>query len=164
MNTEELLSKCNIEITPNVIGMITGLDQTSIKVGELMCKSQMLKDIPNPTVVKIKYTEGLSGECYLIVNSQTRDKLVAAMMGMPSLDGMGLSKDMIESALCELMNQLSGSIMCKVSELAKSTFDISPPTIISIADFLNEQSDMLVNIFHNPIHNISLKLVNNIKL
>ncbi len=164
MNTKEILSKCNIEITPNVIGMITGLDQTSIKVGQLMGKSQMLKDIPNPSVVKIEYTQGIDGECYLLVDSKTRDKLVAAMMGMPSLEGMGLSDEIIESALCELMNQLSGSIMCKVSELAKSTFDISPPTIISIADFLNEQSDMLVNIFHNPVHNISLKLVNNIKL
>ena len=163
MDTTQLLAKCNLEVTPNVIEMITGLDQTSIKVGQLMAKTQMLKDLSNPTIVKIEYTEGLDGECYLLVDDKTRDKLVAAMMGMSSLDGVDIGMDIIESALCELMNQLSGSIICKVSELADSTFDISPPTIISLDLFLNQQHDMLVNIFHNPEYNISLKLINNIK-
>ena len=162
-DSEKLLSECSLEITPDVITMVTGLEQSTIKVGGMLVNTAVLQNTPNPTVIRIDYTQGLLGECYLIVDGVTREKLVSAMMGVPELEGIGLTDELVDSALCELMNQLSGSILSKAAEVSEATYDISPPTVINLDELTLRRQEMIVNLFHNPKYGISLKLVNNLE-
>lgn len=158
----KLISECSMKITPNVINMITGLEQNDIKIGEMVLDSTSTFNSPNCTIVRITYTKGLSGECYLIIDNATRDKLVAAMMGMPSLEGMDVGGELLDSAICELMNQLSGSIISSAAELANTAYDISCPELVGASILLDKKNKVLLNVFHNPTDNITIKLINNL--
>ena len=161
MNTAKVLSDCSMKVTPAVLNILTGLAQENIRIGEMIMNTDSIFKSGDGTIVRITYTKGIVGECYLIIDTSTRDKLVGAMMGFPTVKDMGLSKEMLDSATCELMNQISGSIISAASDTARQLFDISCPEIIDSKSIsLNKDYKIILNIFHNADHGITVKLVN----
>ncbi len=79
-------------------------------------------------MVRIKYTQGVSGQNVLILKQNDVQLILNQLMGLPlevtddfQFDEMNIS------AVCEVMNQMMGASATALSEIIETTVDISTP-------------------------------------
>lgn len=82
-------------------------------------------------MVKIKYTQGVSGENVLVLKQNDVQLILNQLMGLP----LEISEDfqfdeMNISAVCEVMNQMMGASATALSEIIETTVDISTPEAV----------------------------------
>lgn len=82
-------------------------------------------------MVKIKYTQGVSGENVLVLKQNDVQLILNQLMGLP----LEISDDfqfdeMNISAVCEVMNQMMGASATALSEIIETTVDISTPEAV----------------------------------
>ncbi|MDE7279738.1 MAG: flagellar motor switch phosphatase FliY [Oscillospiraceae bacterium] len=82
-------------------------------------------------MVKIKYTQGVSGENVLVLKQNDVQLILNQLMGLP----LEVSEDfqfdeMNISAVCEVMNQMMGASATALSEIIETTVDISTPEAV----------------------------------
>lgn len=97
---------------------------------ELVNTETLEKEFIHPyVVVKVNYTEGLSGMNLLVVEKSDAAIIVDLMMGG---DGLSPTMELGEihlSAVQEAMNQMMGSAATSMSTVFNKKVDISPPTV-----------------------------------
>lgn len=161
MDTVKCLSNCSMNVTPEVLNMVCGINKEAIRIGEFITEKEMRLQTKDGIIVKINYTDGMKGDCYLAVDEFTYNHLVAAMMGIQNVEELDVSKEIKTSAICELMNQLIGNIISSLTEVSKNIIDISCPEIIEQNILhLQKNSKVVINLFTNPLEAINLKLIN----
>lgn len=161
--TDEIkcVSTCSMNVTPNVLNMICGINKEAIKIGEFIVDKEMNLPTKDGVLVKINYIDGIKGDCYLSVDDSTYNYLVASMMGMASSSQLDVPAEIKTSAICELMNQIIGNIISSVTEVSKSVIDISCPQIINENSLhLNLKNRAVINLFTNQVEQFNLKLIN----
>ncbi|MGQ9629622.1 MAG: flagellar motor switch phosphatase FliY [bacterium] len=92
-------------------------------------------------VVDIAYTEGFSGNNFLVLQTKDAAMIADLMMGG---DGSSLPSelnDLYLSAVAESMNQMMGSAATSLSTIFNQKIEVSPPKI-QIADFSDESVEM----------------------
>ncbi|SIS37616.1 flagellar motor switch phosphatase FliY [Salimicrobium flavidum] len=93
-------------------------------------RNELEEKFPHPYVaVQVAYTEGLSGENLLVL--QTKDAAIIADL-MLGGDGTSAEEELNEihlSAVQEAMNQMMGSAATSMSSIFNKRVDISPPEI-----------------------------------
>lgn len=82
-------------------------------------------------MVKIKYTQGVSGENVLVLKQNDVQLILNQLMGLP----LEISEDfqfdeMNISAVSEVMNQMMGASATALSEIIETTVDISTPEAV----------------------------------
>ena len=98
----------------------------------LVHKDEILKDYKNSCIlVRVQYTQGLSGNNMLILKDKDAKIITDLMMGN---DGTGeYSQSDITplhiSAISEAMNQMTASSATAMSKMFDKKIDISPPTV-----------------------------------
>ncbi|MBQ8176666.1 MAG: flagellar motor switch protein FliN [Oscillospiraceae bacterium] len=82
-------------------------------------------------MVRIKYTQGVSGQNVLVLKQNDVQLILNQLMGLPlevtddfQFDEMNIS------AVCEVMNQMMGASATALSEIIETTVDISTPEAI----------------------------------
>jgi flagellar motor switch protein FliN/FliY len=114
----------------------------------LVHRNEILNDYENSCIlVKVQYTQGLSGTNLLVLKDHDAKVITDLMMGN---DGNGLyaQSDITPlhiSAVSEAMNQMAGSSATAMNKMFNKKIDISPPTVEQIVigeyDFANELPD-----------------------
>ena len=99
-------------------------------------------------MVRIKYTQGVSGQNVLVLKQNDVQLILNQLMGLPlevtddfQFDEMNIS------AVCEVMNQMMGASATALSEIIETTVDISTPEAIvqegdSAANMRNEMYEI----------------------
>jgi flagellar motor switch protein FliN/FliY len=114
----------------------------------LVHRNEILDDYENSCIlVKVQYTQGLSGTNLLVLKDHDAKVITDLMMGN---DGTGLyaQSDITPlhiSAVSEAMNQMAGSSATAMNKMFNKKIDISPPEVEQIVigeyDFTNELPD-----------------------
>ncbi|MCM1478115.1 MAG: flagellar motor switch phosphatase FliY [Muribaculaceae bacterium] len=79
-------------------------------------------------MVKIKYTQGISGQNVLVLKQNDVQLILNQLMGLPLEISEDFQFDELNiSAVCEVMNQMMGASATALSEIIETTVDISTP-------------------------------------
>ena len=82
-------------------------------------------------MVKIKYTQGVSGENVLVLKQNDVQLILNQLMGLPLEVSDDFQFDEMNiSAVCEVMNQMMGASATALSEIIETTVDISTPEAV----------------------------------
>ncbi|MDE6595104.1 MAG: flagellar motor switch phosphatase FliY [Oscillospiraceae bacterium] len=82
-------------------------------------------------MVKIKYTQGISGQNVLVLKQNDVQLILNQLMGLPLEISEDFQFDELNiSAVCEVMNQMMGASATALSEVIETTVDISTPEAI----------------------------------
>ena len=82
-------------------------------------------------MVKIKYTQGISGQNVLVLKQNDVQLILNQLMGLPLEISEDFQFDELNiSAVCEVMNQMMGASATALSEIIETTVDISTPEAI----------------------------------
>ena len=82
-------------------------------------------------MVKIKYTQGFSGENVLVLKQNDVQLILNQLMGLPLEVSDDFQFDEMNiSAVCEVMNQMMGASATALSEIIETTVDISTPEAV----------------------------------
>lgn len=82
-------------------------------------------------MVKIKYTQGVSGQNVLVLKQNDVQLILNQLMGLPLEISDDFQFDELNiSAVCEVMNQMMGASATALSEIIDTTVDISTPEAI----------------------------------
>lgn len=79
-------------------------------------------------MVRIKYTQGISGQNVLVLKQNDVQLILNQLMGLPLEISEDFQFDELNiSAVCEVMNQMMGASATALSEIIETTVDISTP-------------------------------------
>ena len=79
-------------------------------------------------MVKIKYTQGISGQNVLVLKQNDVQLILNQLMGLPLEISEDFQFDELNiSAVCEVMNQMMGASATALSEIIETAVDISTP-------------------------------------
>lgn len=82
-------------------------------------------------MVRIKYTQGISGQNVLVLKQNDVQLILNQLMGLPLEISEDFQFDELNiSAVCEVMNQMMGASATALSEIIETTVDISTPEAI----------------------------------
>lgn len=82
-------------------------------------------------MVKIKYTQGVSGQNVLVLKQNDVQLILNQLMGLPLEISEDFQFDELNiSAVCEVMNQMMGASATALSEIIETTVDISTPEAV----------------------------------
>lgn len=82
-------------------------------------------------MVKIRYTQGISGQNVLVLKQNDVQLILNQLMGLPLEISEDFQFDELNiSAVCEVMNQMMGASATALSEIIETTVDISTPEAI----------------------------------
>lgn len=82
-------------------------------------------------MVKIRYTQGITGQNVLVLKQNDVQLILNQLMGMPLELSDDFQFDELNiSAVCEVMNQMMGASATALSEIIETTVDISTPEAI----------------------------------
>lgn len=82
-------------------------------------------------MVRIKYTQGISGQNVLVLKQNDVQLILNQLMGLPLEISDDFQFDELNiSAVCEVMNQMMGASATALSEIIETTVDISTPEAI----------------------------------
>lgn len=104
---------------------------TTPEVSLAKAKDLSFPELEPSILVRIQYTQGVSGQNVLVLKQNDVQLILNQLMGMPlevtddfEFDEMNIS------AVCEVMNQMMGSSATALSELIDTPIDISTPEAI----------------------------------
>ena len=104
---------------------------TTPKVSIIESEQLSFPELEPSIMVRIKYTEGVSGQNVLVLKQNDVQLILNQLMGLPlevtddfQFDEMNIS------AVCEVMNQMMGASATALSEIIETTVDISTPEAI----------------------------------
>lgn len=105
---------------------ITTPQVTIIKADELT-----FPELEPSIMVKIKYTQGVSGQNVLVLKQNDVQLILNQLMGLPLEISEDFQFDELNiSAVCEVMNQMMGASATALSEIIETTVDISTPEAV----------------------------------
>ncbi len=101
---------------------------TTPQVNVIRSEELSFPELEPSIMVKIKYTQGVSGQNVLVLKQNDVQLILDQLMGLPlevtddfQFDEMNIS------AVCEVMNQMMGASATALSEIIETTVDISTP-------------------------------------
>ena len=104
---------------------------TTPKVSIVKSEELSFPELEPSIMVRIKYTQGVSGQNVLVLKQNDVQLILNQLMGLPlevtddfQFDEMNIS------AVCEVMNQMMGASATALSEIIETTVDISTPEAI----------------------------------
>ena len=104
---------------------------TTPKVSIVRSEELSFPELEPSIMVRIKYTQGVSGQNVLVLKQNDVQLILNQLMGLPlevtddfQFDEMNIS------AVCEVMNQMMGASATALSEIIETTVDISTPEAI----------------------------------
>ncbi|MBP1550195.1 MAG: flagellar motor switch protein FliN [Oscillospiraceae bacterium] len=104
---------------------------TTPKVSIVKSEALSFPELEPSIMVRIKYTQGVSGQNVLVLKQNDVQLILNQLMGLPlevtddfQFDEMNIS------AVCEVMNQMMGASATALSEIIETTVDISTPEAI----------------------------------
>ncbi|MBQ8027479.1 MAG: flagellar motor switch protein FliN [Clostridia bacterium] len=104
---------------------------TTPQVSIVRAEELSFPELEPSIMVRIKYTQGVSGQNVLVLKQNDVQLILNQLMGLPlevtddfQFDEMNIS------AVCEVMNQMMGASATALSEIIETTVDISTPEAI----------------------------------
>lgn len=104
---------------------------TTPQVSIVKSEALSFPELEPSIMVRIKYTQGVSGQNVLVLKQNDVQLILNQLMGLPlevtddfQFDEMNIS------AVCEVMNQMMGASATALSEIIETTVDISTPEAI----------------------------------
>ncbi len=104
---------------------------TTPQVSIVKSEELSFPELEPSVMVRIKYTQGVSGQNVLVLKQNDVQLILNQLMGLPlevtddfQFDEMNIS------AVCEVMNQMMGASATALSEIIETTVDISTPEAI----------------------------------
>jgi flagellar motor switch protein FliN len=146
-----LLTNTEIDIIGEVLNISMGAAATAVSVilnrqvsittpfVQAIKKDEFEYKNLEPVVgVKINYIEGLDGSNFMIMNIADVKAIVSSLLGEETIDDTVELDEIHTSALGEIMNQMMGSSSTALSTFLHKSLNISPPSIIKPAEFLED--------------------------
>ena len=104
---------------------------TTPQVNVVEVASLNFPELEPSIMVKIRYTQGISGQNVLVLKQNDVQLILNQLMGMPLEISDDFQFDELNiSAVCEVMNQMMGASATALSEIIETTVDISTPEAI----------------------------------
>ena len=104
---------------------------TTPTVNVIESKEINFPELEPSIMVKIKYTQGISGQNVLVLKQNDVQLILNQLMGLPLEISEDFQFDELNiSAVCEVMNQMMGASATALSEIIETTVDISTPEAI----------------------------------
>lgn len=104
---------------------------TTPQVNVVEVSSLNFPELEPSIMVKIRYTQGISGQNVLVLKQNDVQLILDQLMGMPLELSDDFQFDELNiSAVCEVMNQMMGASATALSEIIETTVDISTPEAI----------------------------------
>ena len=104
---------------------------TTPTVNVIESKEINFPELEPSIMVKIKYTQGISGQNVLVLKQNDVQLILNQLMGLPLEISEDFQFDELNiSAVCEVMNQMMGASETALSEIIETTVDISTPEAI----------------------------------
>ncbi|MDE5860037.1 MAG: flagellar motor switch phosphatase FliY, partial [Oscillospiraceae bacterium] len=101
---------------------------TTPQVNVVEVASLNFPELEPSIMVKIRYTQGISGQNVLVLKQNDVQLILNQLMGMPLELSDDFQFDELNiSAVCEVMNQMMGASATALSEIIETTVDISTP-------------------------------------
>lgn len=104
---------------------------TTPQVNVIEVSSLNFPELEPSIMVKIRYTQGITGQNVLVLKQNDVQLILNQLMGMPLELSDDFQFDELNiSAVCEVMNQMMGASATALSEIIETTVDISTPEAI----------------------------------
>ena len=101
---------------------------TTPQVNIVETESLNFPELEPSIMVKIKYTQGISGQNVLVLKQNDVQLILNQLMGLPLEVSEDFQFDELNiSAVCEVMNQMMGASATALSEIIETAVDISTP-------------------------------------
>lgn len=101
---------------------------TTPQVSIVETSSLTFPELEPSIMVKIKYTQGISGQNVLVLKQNDVQLILNQLMGLPLEISEDFQFDELNiSAVCEVMNQMMGASATALSEIIETAVDISTP-------------------------------------
>ncbi len=101
---------------------------TTPQVNVIEVSALNFPELEPSSMVKIRYTQGISGQNVLVLKQNDVQLILNQLMGMPLEISDDFQFDELNiSAVCEVMNQMMGASATALSEIIETTVDISTP-------------------------------------
>lgn len=113
--------------------------------------AQLQSEYPLPyVVIKVHYTEGVTGTNILIVREEDAAVIADLMMGGEGYPADSSLDDIRLSAVSEAMNQMMGSATTSLSSMFNKRIDIGPPEV-NLVDLASQDLD-IASSFMEMVH------------